>query len=133
MQKKCISATLKVAGSLAKSTEIMQAMQRLIRVPEVAQTMQDMSKEMMKAGILEEMLDETMDTFEDTEEMEEAADNEIDNILYELTKGAMGKAPEVPQGEMVSEKVKPAPVEVESEEDEGELEEMQTRLAALKS
>lgn len=131
--KKYISATLKVAGSLAKSTEIMQAMQRLIRVPEVAQTMQDMSKEMMKAGILEEMLDETMDTFEDTEEVEEAADNEIDNILFELTKGAIGKAPEVPQGEMVSEKVKPAPVEVESEEDEGELEEMQTRLAALKS
>lgn len=109
----------------------MHAMQRLIRIPEVAHTMQEMSKEMMKAGIIEEMLDETMDSFEDTEEMEEAAQSEVDNVLYELTKGEMGKAPEVPVGEM--EKEKPAPAAVESEEDESELEEMQTRLAALKS
>lgn len=42
------AATLRVAGSLQKSTEVMQAMQSLVRVPEVAATMRDLSKEMMR-------------------------------------------------------------------------------------
>lgn len=68
---------MRVAGSLAKSTEVMQAMQRLVRIPEVAQTMQEMSKEMMKAGIIEEMLDETFEGMEDQEELEDAAQTEV--------------------------------------------------------
>ncbi len=43
-----MTATLRVAGSLKKSTEVMNAMQTLIRVPEVAATMRELSKEMMK-------------------------------------------------------------------------------------
>ena len=39
-----------MAGSLQKSTEIMQSMSKLIKVPEVAATMRDMSKEMMKVS-----------------------------------------------------------------------------------
>lgn len=79
---KFIAATLRVAGSLAKSTEVMQAMQRLVRIPEVAQTMQDMSKEMMKAGIIEEMLDETFEDMEDQEELEDAAQVEVCILFY---------------------------------------------------
>jgi charged multivesicular body protein 3 len=108
----------------------MQAMQRLIRVPEVAQTMQNMSKEMMKAGIIEEMLDETMDTFEDTEEMEEAAQTEVDKVLWEITEGKLGEAPAPPVGERPAVEEPAEPAEVEDEE---EIEEMQSRLAALKS
>lgn len=37
-----------MAGSLQKSTEVMQTMHNLIKVPEVAATMRDLSKEMMK-------------------------------------------------------------------------------------
>lgn len=55
----------------------MQAMQRLVRIPEVAQTMQEMSKEMMKAGIIEEMLDETFEGMEDQDELEDAAQVEV--------------------------------------------------------
>lgn len=44
------SATLRVAGSLQKSTEVMQAMQSLIHVPEVAATMRDLSREMMRVS-----------------------------------------------------------------------------------
>ncbi|KAJ8910876.1 hypothetical protein NQ315_000507 [Exocentrus adspersus] len=130
LQMKNQLATLRVAGSLQKSTEVMTAMQRLIRVPEVAQTMQEMSKEMMKAGIIEEMLDETMDDLEDTEEMEEAAQSEIDKVLFEITEGKIGEAP-LPPSEPAS---KEEPAEKEPEvEDEEEIQEMQSRLAALKS
>jgi len=131
LQMKNQLATLRVAGSLQKSTEVMQAMQSLIRVPEVAHTMQEMSKEMMKAGIIEEMLDETFEDMEDTEEMEEAAQNEIDKVLFEITEGKIGEAP-LPPSEP-AEKVKEAQGPAGEEEDEAELEEMQSRLAALKS
>lgn len=45
---KAQAAQLKMAGSLAKSAEVMKAMQQLIKIPELQKTMQDMSKEMMK-------------------------------------------------------------------------------------
>ena len=42
---------VRLAGSLQKSTEVMQAMSKLIKVPEIAATMRDMSKEMMKVRL----------------------------------------------------------------------------------
>lgn len=82
LQMKNQLATIRVAGSVQKSTEVMQAMQSLVRVPEVAATMRELSKEMMKAGIIEEMLDETMESVEDSEEVEDEADEEIDKVSY---------------------------------------------------
>lgn len=118
---------MRVAGSLAKSTEVMQAMQRLVRVPEVAHTMQELSKEMMKAGIIEEMLEETMEGMEDSEEIEDAAQVEIDKVLFEITEGKLGEAPLPPVHTEKEPKI------AEPVEDEEELQDMQSRLAALKS
>ncbi|XP_045475491.1 charged multivesicular body protein 3 [Harmonia axyridis] len=133
LQMKNQLATLRVAGSLAKSTEVMNAMQRLIRVPEVAHTMQEMSKEMMKAGIIEEMLDETFeDMEEDPEAMEEAAQTEIDKVLWELTEGKLGEAPAPPVSEGAAANVS-VPASVELSDEEKEVDEMESRLAALKS
>lgn len=140
LQMKNQLATLRVAGSLQKSTEVMQAMQRLLRVPEVAHTMQELSKEMMKAGIIEEMMDDTMSELEDTEEMEEAAQSEIDKVLYEITAGKIGEAPlpptaatEIGEGAAAAVAATGRESPAEEEEDEEELEEMKNRLAALKS
>uniref|UniRef100_A0A8W7PA66 Charged multivesicular body protein 3 n=1 Tax=Anopheles coluzzii TaxID=1518534 RepID=A0A8W7PA66_ANOCL len=43
LQMKNQMATVRVAGSLAKSTEVMQAMQALVKLPEVAASMREMS------------------------------------------------------------------------------------------
>lgn len=80
LQMKNQLATLRVAGALAKSTEVMAAMQNLVRVMEISGVMQEMAKEMMKAGIIEEMLDETMEDIEDTEELEEEVQTEVDKV-----------------------------------------------------
>lgn len=125
-------ATLRVAGSLSKSTEVMQAMQALVRLPEVAATMQEMSREMMKAGILEEMMEETFESMEDTEEMEEEAQSEVDKVLWEITEGKLGEAPLPPEANVERERVAPAREEVE-EENEEDLQEMASRLQALRS
>nr|CAD7395793.1 unnamed protein product [Timema cristinae] len=142
LQMKNQSATLRVAGALQKSTEVMQAMQNLVRVPEVAAAMRELSKEMMRVtlSILSQltwkilyqikMLEETMDTMEDPEEMEEEAGEEVDKVLWELTAGQLGKAPEAvtdtlpPQAETAA----ASPLE-----DDNELEDMQSRLQALRS
>ncbi|XP_070170533.1 charged multivesicular body protein 3 [Polyergus mexicanus] len=132
LQMKNQLATIRVAGSVSKSTEVMQAMQSLIRIPEVAATMREMSKEMMKAGIIEEMLDETMDSIEDSEEMEDEADEEVDKILWEVTAGQLGTAPAVVT-ENPGSIAASASAEEEVEDDDKELEEMKNRLQSLRS
>lgn len=135
MQMKNQLSTLRVAGSLQKSSEVMQLMQNLIRVPEVALTMREMSKEMMKAGIIEEMMDETLDTVTgvDTDDMEEEVQKEVDKVIEEITTGALIKAPatvtEVPGA--IGEK--PGTSISLSDDDEETLQEMQSRLQALRS
>ncbi|XP_026478616.1 charged multivesicular body protein 3 [Ctenocephalides felis] len=128
LQMKNQLATLRVAGSLSKSTEVMQAMQALVKLPEVAATMRDLSKEMMKAGIIEEMMEETMDSLEDQDELEDEAQSEIDKVLWELTAGKLGEAPAPPIAEAGPSESKEA-----DNVPEEDLEEMQSRLQALRS
>ncbi|KAK9309776.1 hypothetical protein QLX08_000750 [Tetragonisca angustula] len=133
LQMKNQLATIRVAGSVQKSTEVMQAMQSLVRVPEVAATMRELSKEMMKAGIIEEMLDETMESVEDSEEVEDEADEEIDKILWEVTAGQLGTAPAVVT-ETPGSVIASTSAEEESEDvNDKELEEMKLRLQSLRS
>ncbi|KAG7328271.1 hypothetical protein KOW79_008215 [Hemibagrus wyckioides] len=124
-------SVLRMAGALQKSTEVMKAMQSLIKVPEIQATMRDLSKEMMKAGIIEEMLEDTLEGMDDEEEMEEAAEAEVDRILFEITAGALGKAP----SKVTDALPEPEPVgaTAASEDEEEDIEEMQSRLAALRS
>lgn len=134
LQMKNQLATLRVAGSLEKSTEVMVAMQNLVRLPEVAGVMRDMSKEMMKAGIIEEMLEETMDSIEDTDELEEEVQSEVDKVLFEITEGKLGvlePPPTTPAGKEA--RREPAVPEPEEEEEEEDMTEMQSRLQALRS
>jgi len=42
------TATLRMSGSLQKSAEIMKSMHELVKVSDVAASMRDMSREMMK-------------------------------------------------------------------------------------
>ncbi|XP_048705156.1 charged multivesicular body protein 3 isoform X4 [Caretta caretta] len=127
-----LAAVLRVAGSLQKSTEVMKAMQNLVKIPEIQATMRELSKEMMKAGIIEEMLEDTFENMEDQEEMEEEAELEIDKILFEITAGALGKAPSkvtdaLPETEPIG------AVGIADEEEEEDIEAMQSRLATLRS
>ncbi|KAI7804519.1 charged multivesicular body protein 3 [Triplophysa rosa] len=126
-------AVLRVAGALQKSTEVMKAMQSLVKIPEIQATMRELSKEMMKAGIIEEMLEDTLGGMEDEEEMEEAAEAEVDKILFEITAGALGKAPSKVTDALPDPGLDGATAPSEEEEEEEDIEEMQSRLAALRS
>ncbi|XP_031555838.1 charged multivesicular body protein 3-like [Actinia tenebrosa] len=120
-------ATLRMAGALEKSTQVMSMMQSLIKIPQIQATMMELSKEMMKAGIIEEMLEDTFEGLED-DDMEEAADAEVEKILFEVTEGALGEA-----GHVTNPLPAGAEGVAEPEGEEEDLDEMRSRLEALRS
>ncbi|PWZ00769.1 hypothetical protein BCV70DRAFT_211531 [Testicularia cyperi] len=88
-------AMYKVTGSMQKSTEIMKLSNQLVKLPEVSAVMRQMSAEMTKAGIMEELMEDALDSGvlgEDEDEMEEEAQDEVDKVLYQLTDGKLGQA-----------------------------------------
>ena len=130
LQMKGQLATLKVSGALAQSADVMKSMSALVKIPETQKVMMELSKEMMKAGIIEEMLDDTMEGLNDGEEMEDAAQEEIDKIILEITTGKLTDAPSAVKDTLPAQEQQE---EQEEQESEGELEEMQSRLEALRS
>jgi len=113
----------------------MKCMQNLVKYHEISAVMQELSREMMKAGIIEEMMEETLEEgLGDQEEIEEMAQEEIDKVLWEITAGQLGAAPAAVTDTLPSTSTLKEPEEVaavaEAEED---ISEMQKRLEALRS
>ncbi|KAG0050985.1 Vacuolar protein-sorting-associated protein 24 [Gryganskiella cystojenkinii] len=115
-------ATLKIAGTLQKSSEVMSMVNSLVKLPEISMQMQEMTREMMKAGLIDEMVQDTMEAMDD-DEIEEEAEEEVNNVLFQITDGLLGEAT-VAAGSLPAE---------EEEEEEPALDDMQRRLEALKS
>ncbi|KAI8640935.1 Snf7-domain-containing protein [Parasitella parasitica] len=126
MQLESQLATLKVAGSIQKSGEVMKMVNQLARLPEISNNMQQMSMEMTKSGIMGEMIDDTMDMMDD-DDIEEAADEEVNKVLFQITDGMLGEAGSVGPVLVTADQ------EDEWEEEESpELNSMKKRLQALK-
>ncbi|KAI1269649.1 Snf7 family protein [Xylariaceae sp. FL1019] len=125
-------AVRKIEGSIRASVGIMKDVNSLMRLPEFAGTMRELSVELMKAGVIEEMVDETLPggeegLFED-EDME--AEGEVDKVLGEILKGKMEKAGPMPSTPV---ETAPTPVVEDEEEDEEVMDQMRNRLEALRS
>lgn len=76
----CILCAVQVAGTLQKSTEVMKLVNDLIKAPQLNQTVQQMSKEMMKAGVIDEMMDDAIESAIDSDDIEEETDAEVDKV-----------------------------------------------------
>jgi len=114
----------KIEGSIKASTSIMKDVNTLVRLPELTGTMRELSMELVKAGIMEEMIE---DSLPDGElDMNDEVEEEVDKVLDEIMAGRQRtEAPAAP----VTEPELPEP---EPLVDEG-LEDMRQRLAILKS
>jgi len=123
-------AVRKIEGSIRTSTGIMKDVNSLVRLPELVGTMQELTRELTKAGIIEEMTGEMMPDALVEDEDEEEAESEVDKVLGEILKDKMGKAGAAPV-----EAAPAVPVEAEEEEEDPEemLSQMRGRLEALKS
>lgn len=74
---------IKMQGCMQKSSEIMASMNSLVKLPEIRATMQAMSTEMAKAGMIEELIGDTMESM-DSEGIDGAADQEVRNQIIIL-------------------------------------------------
>lgn len=127
MQMENQLAQQKVTGHMAKSANVMKGMNQLMKIPEISQTMQEMQKEMTKAGVIDEMVDDAMSVLDD-EADEDAADEEVERVMTELAADAMGGAQRAPTKAPVQ-----AAAAAEEEEEEEDMSAMRERLAQLKS
>ena len=138
MSLQTTASTLKMQGVISKSSEIMKAMNQLVKLPELQESMTAMSREMMRAGLIEEMISDTMDAM-DSEGLEGEADKEVDKIITELTAGILGEASAAPTAKIAAgataTSAAAATVDVEAlisaEAEEQELKAMQQRLQSL--
>ncbi|KGU33367.1 charged multivesicular body protein 3 [Candida albicans P75016] len=123
----------KLTQSIHSSTSIMKDVNSLIHIGAVSHTMQELSKELMKAGIINEMMDDMVDLDEIDEELEEESQEEVNKIIANLTEDKFSKIEnEVPSNEFNEQVIEPpAEVAEEDEEDELALDEMRERLKAL--
>lgn len=124
----------KIEGSIKKSTGIMKDVNTLVRLPELTGTMRELSQELVRAGIIEEMVSDTLEA-QDLGEDEEA-EEEVDKVLADILKDkqAATKAPAQPSNAIPDVPEKEPEAEQEEDEDQEELlEQMRGRLEALKS
>lgn len=127
-------AVRKIEGSIRASVGIMKDVNTLIRLPELAGTMNELSMELMKAGIIEEMVEDTLPADGDMLMEDDLAEGEVDKVLGEILKDR--REPKLPAAPVPEpERPTPAAVEEEDEEEDAEamMDQMRDRLQALRS
>jgi charged multivesicular body protein 3 len=117
----------KIEGSIKASTSVMKDVNSLVRLPELTGTMRELSMELVKAGIIEEMIDDSLPNGEIDED--EEVEGEVDKVLNEIMAGKMQKTGEVPSVPLTE----PEPESEPDLTDDAGLEDMRQRLAILKS
>ena len=122
----------KIEGSIKASTGIMKDVNSLVRLPELTGTMRELSQELVKAGIIEEMVGDSLPDGELLEGEDDEAEAEVDKVLGEVLSGTLNKA----DGRKVEQPAVEEPsvsVDEDMEEQEATLAQMRGRLEALKS
>ncbi|KAH7537130.1 vacuolar protein sorting-associated protein 24 homolog 1 [Ziziphus jujuba] len=132
-------AIARTVGHLSKSAEVMKLVNNLMKAPEMAVTMQEFSKEMTKAGVIEEVVNDAVDTALDAEDIEEETEEEVDKVLTEIAGETAAQLPEAVRKERTKLPAQTASTSREEEaiaegvDDEEEMEELRARLANVRS
>ena len=123
-------AVRKIEGSIRASVGIMKDVNTLVRLPELTGTMRELSQELVKAGIIEEMVGDSLP--DEMEEEDEEAESEVDKVLGEILQDKMGKVAATPVTPTPPVQ-EPVAAEEDEEDAEAMLDQMRGRLEALKS
>ncbi|KAF5181599.1 Charged multivesicular body protein [Thalictrum thalictroides] len=132
-------AIARTVGHLSKSAEVMKLVNNLMKAPQMAATMQEFSKEMTKAGVIEEMVNDAVDNALDSEDLEEETEEEVDKVLTEIAGETAAQLPEAARKEKIQQPLRAKDSAHEEEaiaegaDEEEELEEIRARLARVRS
>lgn len=118
-------AMVRVAGTLQRSGEVMKVVNEMMKLPELRQNMMEMSREMARAGLIDEMMNEALDDALGDEDLEEETEEEVEKVMMEIVGETLAQMPNA--------KMQPAPVQPEAEEEEEVDEELKARLDAIRS
>jgi charged multivesicular body protein 3 len=129
MQLQQQASMLKLAGTMQKSTQIMAQMNQLSKVPELQAVVMNMSREMTKAGLIEEMMDETMESALDGDISDSELDTEVGKVVEEVMQAKMQGARV--GSSKIPEKQEQQQAEEEPVDDEAD-DELMARYAQLK-
>lgn len=121
----------KIEGSIKNSVGIMKDVNALVKLPELTSSMRELSQELVKAGIIEEMIGDSMPNQDLLEAEDDEAEAEVDKILGEVLRDRV----QIPAAQVPVEPVEPVQAQSEEEEEDPEamLAQMRGRLEALKS
>merc|ERR1712146_32040 len=117
---------LKVGGAMQKSTEVLHTLNEAVKLPELRETMVEMSREMEKMGLIEETLNDTFDSIDTTDG--EEVDMEVQKVLQELAIDATAGIEEAPQTRIQSQQQVQEQSEEDKQREEAELQAMRERL-----
>ena len=103
-------AVAKLGSVFATSAELMSAMNHLVNVPEITETMTKMSQEMQTLGIIEGVMADGIDeALGDTVETEEQTEAEVNKLLEELAIDAITLMPMAGKDKLAAQKVSTGP------------------------
>uniref|UniRef100_A0A2N9ELQ2 Vacuolar protein sorting-associated protein 24 homolog 1 n=1 Tax=Fagus sylvatica TaxID=28930 RepID=A0A2N9ELQ2_FAGSY len=131
-------AIARTVGHLSKSAEVMKLVNNLMKAPEMAVTMHEFSKEMTKAGVIEEIVNDAVDSALDSDDIEDEIEEEVDKVLTAIAGETAAQLPEAVRKEGVKQPAQVVGAAEEEEsiaegaDDEEELEEIRARLAKVR-
>jgi len=82
-------ANAKLAGHMAQSAQVMQKANALINPAQVARDAESYQRAAMQNELAQEMVSDAFDALDD-EDLDDLVDQEVDAVLYEVTKGQLG-------------------------------------------
>eukprot|EP00940_MAST-03C_sp_MAST-3C-sp2_P000507 g507.t1 len=77
-------ASIKIGEVMQKSASVTKHMNNMLKLPQMRKNLQNMAREMAKAGLIEEMTNDMMDEALGTEDEEELADAEVQKVFDEI-------------------------------------------------
>ncbi len=120
------AAVHRAVGHMKSSGEVMKLMNNVMKQSVVAKTMMELSKEMFKAGVMDEMVSDAMDGA--MEDVEEETEEEVEKILAELAVASVVAMPAAGRAKAAVPQQEIAP-----EEEEEDLSGLQARLDAIRA
>ena len=83
-QLQIAAAHLKVANIIQSSTDIMHSLNSTLKLDSISSTMAEMGKEMMKAGLIEEIISDGMTDIAEVDTSDEEVNLELEKIMNDV-------------------------------------------------
>ena len=128
-------ATVRSVGHLEKSTEVLAAMNGLVRNADVRDSMREMSKEMAKSGLIEELVNDALEDINGVDDLEAETDKEVNKILAEIAGETAVTMPGAERARVAPKAVaaEPEPSLRAETQREAPVDDLQARLDAIRA